>query len=169
MHSKNILINNGKPLIADFGISNTMATYADFGISNTMATYADFGISNTMAAYFKPQFFIAKEKKLLRVELTPLSGFIYLDRGINSRMYFWFRGPTFLINICIFLWCARNYLLSNREELIPGTPQEYADIYKKCWSSEPKICPQLNDILFSLDRLSTEISVEFIINSIKSN
>ncbi|CAG8664395.1 14288_t:CDS:1, partial [Gigaspora rosea] len=39
----------------------------------------------------------------------------------------------------------------------------------KCWSSEPEIRPQLNDILLNLDRLSTEISVEFIINSIKSN
>ena len=56
-----------------------------------------------------------------------------------------------------------------REEVIPGTPQEYADIYKKCWSSEPEIRPQLNDILLNLDRLSTEISVEFIINSIKYN
>ncbi|CAG8502760.1 8368_t:CDS:2, partial [Gigaspora rosea] len=55
------------------------------------------------------------------------------------------------------------------KEIIPGTPQEYVDIYKNCWSPEPEKRPKLNDILSNLDRLSAETSVEFIINKIKSN
>ncbi|RIB15685.1 hypothetical protein C2G38_2191837 [Gigaspora rosea] len=57
----------------------------------------------------------------------------------------------------------------DREEIIHGTPQEYVDIYKNCWSPEPEKRPKLNDILSNLDRLSAETSVEFIINKIKSN
>ncbi|CAG8850996.1 23697_t:CDS:2, partial [Gigaspora margarita] len=42
-----------------------------------------------------------------------------------------------------------------REEMIPGTPQGYADIYKNCWSPEPEKRPKLDDILSNLDKLST--------------
>ncbi|CAG8853996.1 34344_t:CDS:1, partial [Gigaspora margarita] len=38
-----------------------------------------------------------------------------------------------------------------QEEVIPGTLQEYADIYKKCWSPEPEKHPKLTDILSKLD------------------
>ncbi|RIB18253.1 hypothetical protein C2G38_2086241 [Gigaspora rosea] len=52
----------------------------------------------------------------------------------------------------------------DREEIIPGTPQEYVDIYKNCWSPEPEKRPKLNDILSNLDRLSAETSFLYQMN-----
>ncbi|CAG8755187.1 20742_t:CDS:2, partial [Dentiscutata erythropus] len=42
------------------------------------------------------------------------------------------------------------------EKMIPGTPQEYANIYIDCWYSELEKCPKLVGILNNLDNLSTE-------------
>ncbi|CAG8795819.1 7633_t:CDS:1, partial [Racocetra fulgida] len=46
--------------------------------------------------------------------------------------------------------------LGDREKMIPGTPQKYADIYTSCWSSEPEKRPKLDKILTDLENLLTE-------------
>ncbi|CAG8563735.1 140_t:CDS:2 [Dentiscutata erythropus] len=43
---------------------------------------------------------------------------------------------------------------------------DYADLFKKCWSSEPDQRPTLTEILSELGRLSKEKTVEFITNVI---
>ncbi|RIB02516.1 kinase-like domain-containing protein [Gigaspora rosea] len=53
-----------------------------------------------------------------------------------------------------------------REKDINNTPQDYANLYKKCWSSDPEQRPTLNEISVVLDTLSGEITVEFITNYI---
>ncbi|CAG8771884.1 2307_t:CDS:2, partial [Dentiscutata erythropus] len=50
--------------------------------------------------------------------------------------------------------------------MIPGTPQEYANIYIDCWSSELEKRPKLVQILNDLDNLSTETICKVIINDI---
>ncbi|CAG8726946.1 18649_t:CDS:2, partial [Racocetra persica] len=52
-----------------------------------------------------------------------------------------------------------------REPTIPGTPRGYSDIYKKCWSSEPKERPTINKILEKLNLMSKEETMHLIINS----
>ncbi|CAG8452952.1 6896_t:CDS:2 [Dentiscutata heterogama] len=64
-------------------------------------------------------------------------------------------------------WDVKNFkiFLKEREEMIPGTPQGYANLYMKCWSSDPENRPKLDSILCDLERLSTETAVKFIINA----
>ncbi|CAG8667483.1 15938_t:CDS:2, partial [Gigaspora rosea] len=46
-----------------------------------------------------------------------------------------------------------------------GFSREYADLYKRCWSSDPDQRPVLNEILIELERLSN-LSINFMINYI---
>ncbi|CAG8748777.1 13462_t:CDS:2, partial [Racocetra persica] len=52
------------------------------------------------------------------------------------------------------------------EKTITGTPQAYADLYKKCWSTELDERLALVNILRNLNQLSEENCVEFITNII---
>ncbi|CAG8691817.1 417_t:CDS:1, partial [Scutellospora calospora] len=38
-----------------------------------------------------------------------------------------------------------------REEKIPGTPEDYANLFEKCWSAERDQRPELDEILKCLD------------------
>ncbi|CAG8570089.1 4629_t:CDS:2, partial [Dentiscutata heterogama] len=55
---------------------------------------------------------------------------------------------------------------NEREKTIIGTPPDYANLFIKCWSSEPYQRPTLNEILLELERLSKEKDSEFITNII---
>ncbi|CAG8466341.1 14439_t:CDS:2 [Racocetra fulgida] len=35
----------------------------------------------------------------------------------------------------------------DEEEMVPGTPSIYAKLYKKCWNTNPKRRPELEEIL----------------------
>ncbi|CAG8609960.1 15606_t:CDS:1 [Cetraspora pellucida] len=52
-----------------------------------------------------------------------------------------------------------------REETIAGTPSKFSELYKKCWDSDPQGRPTPSEILTTLDKISKETSVEFIINT----
>ncbi|CAG8580667.1 34729_t:CDS:2, partial [Racocetra persica] len=101
-----------------------------------------------MAAYFESQCFIAKEKKVECDERFDIYSLGVLLWELTSRTH----PFSDLTNYAIAMKISHDY----REEVILSTPQEYADIYEKCWSSEPEIHPQLNNILLNLDRLILE-------------
>ncbi|CAG8704620.1 6097_t:CDS:2, partial [Dentiscutata heterogama] len=42
----------------------------------------------------------------------------------------------------------------------------YANLYKKCWSTDPNRRPILSDILRKLKKLLVEITIEFITNEV---
>ncbi|CAG8837206.1 30193_t:CDS:2, partial [Racocetra persica] len=45
----------------------------------------------------------------------------------------------------------------------------YTNLFEKCWSAEPDQRLSLDQVLVELNKLSTETTVEFIINSIYSD
>ncbi|CAG8776035.1 12491_t:CDS:2, partial [Cetraspora pellucida] len=51
-----------------------------------------------------------------------------------------------------------------REQTIPGTPIDFASLYKKCWNAEPKERPTINEILENLSLMSKIETIQFIIN-----
>ncbi|KAF0503054.1 kinase-like protein [Gigaspora margarita] len=145
LHSKNILINNDKILIADFGISKHV---------NDTSTTSTF---QGMPAYTEPQCFLKSDIKVKRDRKSDIYSLGVLLWELTSGR------PPFknLPNHAIILEISKN----KREKVIPGTPTDYTELYKSCWTSDPDKRPTLEKILTELTRLSVEISVEFIENS----
>ncbi|CAG8647077.1 2278_t:CDS:2 [Dentiscutata erythropus] len=56
-----------------------------------------------------------------------------------------------------------------REKVIPNTPTNYVNLYKKCWSTNPDQRPTLVGILFELEKLANEKTIEFITNVINGD
>ncbi|CAG8796524.1 12904_t:CDS:1, partial [Gigaspora rosea] len=56
-----------------------------------------------------------------------------------------------------------------RERTIIGTPLDYANLYTKCWSSEPDERPILEEISTELEKLSKEKTNTFITNVIDND
>ncbi|KAF0451492.1 kinase-like protein [Gigaspora margarita] len=147
LHSKNILINDGKALISDFGISKQL---------NSNSTSS----SNTagLPAYIEPQCYFEREPKIKRDKRSDIYSLGVLFWELTSGI------PPFnhISRTNIIQKISRN----EREKIIPNTPSDYVNLYEKCWSTEPDERPTLNKISIDLDKLSLE-TVKFITNNIK--
>ncbi|KAF0399947.1 kinase-like protein [Gigaspora margarita] len=119
LHSKNILIDHGKPLITDFGISKHIE---DFSLSTSYL--------KGMAAYIEPQCFIQHGKKVRRDERSDIYSLGVVLWELTSGTNPFSDSYNHAIPVKIFI--------GEREKMIPGTPKG----------------------------LSTETTVEFIINKI---
>ncbi|RGB25787.1 kinase-like domain-containing protein [Rhizophagus diaphanus] len=126
LHSKNILVKNGKLLIADFGLSKKLADIT----SNSM------GNNCGVIEYIEPQCFKSiKYKKDKKSDIYSLGVLLW---EISSG-----RPP--------FSGCERNLLKDhikdgNREEPTEGTPLKYQQLYQKCWDGEPKSRPDIEEV-----------------------
>ncbi|GES90148.1 kinase-like domain-containing protein [Rhizophagus clarus] len=117
LHSKNILVDNGRLLIADLGLSKKLAEIT----TNSM------GNRNGMVEYIEPQCFKnIRYKKDKKSDIYSLGVLLW---EISSG-----RLP--------FSGCPRNLLDyyikdGHREEPIDGTPLKYQKLYQECWDDEP--------------------------------
>ncbi|CAG8632714.1 13312_t:CDS:2 [Cetraspora pellucida] len=149
LHSKNILINNGKALIADFGISKNLD---DITSSSTT--------TQGVVAYTDPQYLLnGKEFKRNKKSDVYSLGVLFweLTSGVPP-----FRNLTSMKKM---LEIANN----NREKIITGTPKNYSSLFERCWSSDPNQRPTVDKILVELEKLSLEIKVKFIKNNIQNS
>ncbi|KAF0503053.1 kinase-like protein [Gigaspora margarita] len=122
LHSKNILINDDKILIADFGISKH--------VTDASTTSAILG----MPAYIEPQCFFkpGKAKRNDKSDIYSLGVLLWeLTSGISP-----FNN---LPSVAVILKIINN----ERGKVIPGTPTDYSELYKSCWSSDPEKRPML--------------------------
>ncbi|RIB27716.1 kinase-like domain-containing protein, partial [Gigaspora rosea] len=145
LHSMNILINDGKVLIADFGMSNQLNG------SNTSSS-AIIG----MMAYIDPQCLRSERKKRTKKSDIYSLGVILweLTSGIP---------PFYNLNDSIAIY--QEIINDNREKIIENTPPGYANLYCKCWSSYSDQRPTLDEILIELKNLSKEKEIKFIISN----
>ncbi|KAF0515144.1 kinase-like protein [Gigaspora margarita] len=143
LHSKNVLVDDGKALIADFGIAKQLNDSISF--SSTIAG---------MPAYTDPRYLQHGDIDK-KVDIYSLGVLLWeLTSGIppfNSHPH-----------IAVIL----EVLQDKRERTIPNTPSSYADLYMRCWSSDPTQRPTLDSILTKLKKFSTETSIKYMINNI---
>ncbi|RIB21851.1 kinase-like domain-containing protein [Gigaspora rosea] len=141
LHSKNILINDGRALISDFGLSKRLDDTSNSGMA-------------VMAAYTDPHYLINGKK----------SGYDQKSDIYSLGVLFWELTsgiPPFYKFTLMALF--REVLKNNREKIIDGTPSVYSGLYSKCWSFDPNERPALSAVLSKLQNLSTE-PIEIITN-----
>ncbi|KAF0554764.1 kinase-like protein [Gigaspora margarita] len=145
LHSKNILLDNGKVLIADFGLSKRL--------DDTATTSSVKGID----AYIDPRCFNPEVKRDKEFDIYSLGVLLWeLMKGIPP--------PRNFVNII-------KDISRNKEKYIGDISlnkennsalSEYADIYIKCWSPTLEQRPKLDNILEKLENISKKTTAEFI-------
>ncbi|PKY24723.1 kinase-like protein [Rhizophagus irregularis] len=127
LHSKNILVNDGKLLIADFGLSKQLTEVTSNSTSNRMG----------IIEYVEPQ--CIKCVNYVKDKRSDVYSLGVLLWEITSGR------PPF----CTVERDMLGYHISHenlREEPIEGTPLEYQQLYQKCWDGDPEKRPKINQI-----------------------
>ncbi|KAF0432485.1 kinase-like protein [Gigaspora margarita] len=145
LHAKNILINDGRALITDFGISKQ--------IRDTTTSSSNTG---GVAAYIEPQCFLKSNNKPDKKSDIYSMGVLFWELTSGVRPFHNLLDPQIIILIS----------RKKREKTVVNTPSNYVNLYKKCWSTDPNRRPILNDILRKLEKLLVETTIEFITNEV---
>jgi len=138
LHSKNILVNKGRLLIADFGLSKQLVDVT----SNSMANRTG------IIEYIDPQCF--KNIKYVRGKEADIYSLGILFWEITSGR------PPFCddtVDRIALEFHIRNGL---REEPIEDTPLEYRQLYQKCWDDDQKKRPDIDKVHEILSRFNTD-------------
>ncbi|CAB4418538.1 unnamed protein product [Rhizophagus irregularis] len=129
LHSKNILVNNGKLLIADFGLSKKLAEVTTSSMGNEMGMYE----------YIDPQCIKnIKYKKDKKSDIYSL-GVLLWEISSGGLPFHDYRSNRNILAIHI---SYKNL----REEPIKDTPLKYQQLYQKCWDDEPKSRPDIKEV-----------------------
>ncbi|KAF0499951.1 kinase-like protein [Gigaspora margarita] len=145
LHSKNILINDDKFLIADFGLSRQKDdTYS-----------SPSSITKGMPAYLDPHCYCQPGKKPDEKSDIYSLGVIFweLTSGI----------PPFSSASNGFAILTQAFA-GYREQAIPDTPTDYAKLFRKCWNVVPKERPTIFKILEILNSISKRETLQIIKN-----
>ncbi|KAF0467435.1 kinase-like protein [Gigaspora margarita] len=129
LHSKNILIDKGEPLIADFGLAKQFSSNLN---------------SHEILSYIEPQCLIDQTYKFDKKSDVYSLGVILWE--ISSGKIPFQSIPEHSI--------ADHISQGNREESMEGTPSQYIELYKQCWDKDPNIRPETNSILETLNKLT---------------
>ncbi|RIB22056.1 kinase-like domain-containing protein [Gigaspora rosea] len=126
LHDKNIVIQNGKAKITDFGNATSINTQTN--IHNGL-----FG----MISFLAPE--LLKPTKSDNVPYCKKTDIYSLG------MIFWelSSGHTPFDSQPNFIILSINIIRGIREDTIPGTPEEYVNLYNKCWDSDPYERPDI--------------------------
>ncbi|CAG8504718.1 6953_t:CDS:2 [Cetraspora pellucida] len=137
LHSKNVLIHDGNPLLADFGLSKSLLERNEGHISEVRG----------IQAYVDP--------KLLSKTLN--SSYTHTKR---SDIYS-FGVVMWEIYTCRLPFNGRNdkhltleLCSGEREKPVDGMPISYKEVYEKCWEHNPSYrYDKISDILKALDNI----------------
>lgn len=137
-------MNHGKILISDFELSKKMD-------STTLTTSV-----KGLPAYVEPRYYLYPDDKIKRDEKSDIYSLGVICWELTSGTPPFSDSPNHAIIIKISQ--------GEREKMIPGTPIDYANLYMKCWESEPDKRPTIDEISTELERLSNEINVQSVTN-----
>lgn len=136
-------MNDGKLLIADFGLSKKLNDVTSNSIANNMG----------MIEYIEPQCFeIDNYKKDKRSDIYSLGVLLW---EITSGQ------PPFL-NSNIYPLTSR--ISKNiREQPIEDTPPEYQKLYQECWNGDPELRPNIVQVYEILNQLISKFNDDVVV------
>lgn len=144
LHSKNILVHNGKMMITDLGISKSLN---EVSITSSNSGYG-------LIPYIDPEYLNnVCPKRGKEFDIYSL-GVLFWE--ISSG-----RAPFDDQNLDISI--GIKIIQGLRETPIEGSPLKYVKLYKKCWDGIPKNRPTIEEVV---ERLN---NIELIINENKSD
>ncbi|KAG0043804.1 hypothetical protein BGZ83_011009 [Gryganskiella cystojenkinii] len=131
LHSRNVLIDqSGRALITDFGLSRYVnKANSNNGVRGVVPYISPERLKNSPFDHSSDVYSLG----VIMWELS--SGYPPFDRD----------GENYLLPFQI--------MRGRREEIVPGTPVEYSDLYQLCWDGEPVNRPSLHTILKHLDSM----------------
>ncbi|GBC03162.1 hypothetical protein RclHR1_00500010 [Rhizophagus clarus] len=140
LHSKNILVNNGRLVIADFGLSKRLTEVTSNSVANTKG----------LIPYIEPQ--CLKNIYYVKDEKSDIYSLGVLLWEITSG------HPPFhnIEDRDVFIHIVNK---NARENPIKDTPLEYSQLYQKCWNDDPKERPVINQVF---DEISNQFNEELI-------
>ncbi|UZO27050.1 uncharacterized protein OCT59_019259 [Rhizophagus irregularis] len=141
LHAKNILVNNNRLMIADFGASKQLS---EANSTNSTNSTAD-GIG--MIEYMEPQRFVFINHK--KTKKSDIYGLGVLLWEISS-------GRSPFHGIPRPLLCTHIYHNNLRETPIEGTPLKYQQLYQKCWENDPNLRPDIEEVYDILIKLKSD-------------
>ncbi|CAG8499147.1 3987_t:CDS:2 [Cetraspora pellucida] len=131
-HSKNILINDNKALIAEFGITKSLSYMK--------------GID--MVAYIDPYCILQSKMGDMDMKADIYSlGMIFWELTSGVRPYIDLRPEKIIQQI------SAGELV--REKTAKNTPPNYANLYERCWSHDRGKRPTTDQILEDLEKLNS--------------
>ncbi|KAF0488216.1 kinase-like protein [Gigaspora margarita] len=139
LHSKNVLIHNGEPLLADFGLSKSLLESKDGYMSEIRG----------VQAYVDPKLLVKSKFNRHHEKASDIYSFGVLMWEIYTCC------PPFENNKHDYIFAAWLYF-GLREERKVGMPMKYIEIYEKCWNPDPSLRPEISDILRDLECLEKE-------------
>ncbi|RIB00711.1 kinase-like domain-containing protein [Gigaspora rosea] len=140
LHSKNVLIHNGSPLLADFGLSKSLLEKNKGHISEVRG----------IQAYVDPRLLEkTSNPKYTHTILSDIYSYGVLMWEIYAcRPPFHGRNDKQLtVDLCT----------GTREKLEKGIPLSYKDTYERCWDHNPSYRPKISDILNDLDNILKDL------------
>ncbi|RIA96280.1 kinase-like domain-containing protein [Glomus cerebriforme] len=156
LHSKNILVNDGKLLIADLGLSKKLAEISSNSKANKLG----------MVEYIDPRCHkITKFKKDKKSDIYGLGVLLWEITSGNPPFSDHSQDDLYALVIKI---CCENL----REDPIMGTPLKYLQLYQRCWDDDPKLRPDIEEvyeILSQLNQLTIEESLDLLQFNINKN
>jgi serine/threonine protein kinase len=139
-------VNNGKLLIADFGLSKKMSEATTNSLANKMG----------MPEYTEPQCFkLGKYKKNKKSDIYSL-GVLLWEISSGHRPF-----PDYLQYILPFHIGFNNL----REKAVEGTPVKYQELYEKCWNEDPNLRPDIEEVFDILIKTENFPNVTFSISN----
>ncbi|RHZ75971.1 hypothetical protein Glove_208g207 [Diversispora epigaea] len=133
LHSKNILVNEGRLLIADLGLSQPLDSNSN-------------SVNGGMFAYTDPGYL--RDTKYKRDKCSDIYslGVLFWELSSGKPPFKDFHGLDILEKI----------RLGDRETPINGTPLDYIKIYESAWSDDPNQRPDVERILNILENIKLE-------------
>ncbi|CAI2180155.1 415_t:CDS:2 [Funneliformis geosporum] len=147
LHSSNVLIHQGNIKLADFGLSKRIE-------AATKQQSKMFGV----IPYIDPKNFTKQRRRnnnqsqqyTLNKKSDVYSVGVLLWEISSGRPPFHVENEPYDVSLAIEISQGL------REEFIPGTPDDYVNIYTECWDNEPDKRPDMNQVADKLNAMITK-------------